>query len=78
MNNDILTSIAKVNENKRFRYLNLSDNFIDENGAVILGEFLNKNKTLLKLILNNNDLENFKKTGVEIITKIWKVIQIYN
>ena len=69
INNEILNSIAKVSENKRFRYLNLSDNFIDENGAIVLGEFLSKNKTLQRLILNNNDLDNFKKTGVEIICK---------
>ena len=69
INNEILNSIAKVSENKRFRYLNLSDNFIDENGAIVLGEFLNKNKTLQRLILNNNDPDNFKKTGVEIICK---------
>ena len=69
MNNDILESIAKVSENKRFRYLDLSENFINQEGAVILGEFLSKNKTLQRLILNNNDLENFKKQGVESICK---------
>ena len=69
MDNAILDSIAKVSENKRFRYLNLSGNFIDENGASVLGEFLSKNKTLQRLILTNNDVENFKKSGVEIICK---------
>jgi hypothetical protein len=69
MNNDILDSIAKVAENKRFRYLDLSENFINQDGAAILGEFLSKNKTLQRLILNNNDLENFKKQGVENICK---------
>ena len=69
MNNEILDSIAKVCENKRFRYLDLSENFINQDGAVILGKFLTKNKTLQRLILNNNDLENFKKAGVESICK---------
>ena len=69
INNDILSSFIKVSENKRFRYLNLSENFIDQNGAILLGEFLSKNKTLQRLILNNNELENFKKSGVESICK---------
>ena len=69
MNNEIVDSISKVCENKRFRYLDLSENFIDQDGAAILGEFLNKNKTLQRLILNNNDLENFKKDGVNSICK---------
>jgi Ran GTPase-activating protein (RanGAP) involved in mRNA processing and transport len=69
MNNEILDLIAKVCENKRFRYLDLSENFINQEGAAILGEFLNKNKTLQRLILNNNDLDNFKKAGVESICK---------
>ena len=69
MNNEILSSIAKVCENKRFRYLDLSENFINQDGAAILGEFLSKNKTLQRLILNNNDLDNFKKAGVESICK---------
>jgi len=60
---------SKVCENKRFRYLDLSENFINQDGAAILGEFLNKNKTLQRLILNNNDLDNFKKAGVESICK---------
>ena len=69
MNNEIVDSIAKVCENKRFRYLDLSENFINQDGAAILGEFLSKNKTLQRLILNNNDLENFKKSGVQSICK---------
>ena len=69
MNNDIIVSIAKVSENKRFRFLDLSENFINQDGAEILAEFLSKNKTLQKLILNNNDLENFKKDGVQSICK---------
>jgi len=69
MNNEIVDSIAKVCENKRFRYLDLSENFINQDGAAILGEFLSKNKTLQRLILNNNDLENFKKDGVNSICK---------
>ena len=69
MNNEILESISKVCENKRFRYLDLSENFINQDGAVLLEEFLSKNKTLQRLILNNNDLENFKKQGVESICK---------
>ena len=69
MNNEIVNSIAKVCENKRFRYLDLSENFINQDGAAILGEFLSKNKTLQRLILNNNDLENFRKDGVNSICK---------
>ena len=69
MNNEILNLIAKICENKRFRYLDLSENFIDEKGTIFLHEFLSKNKTLQRLILNNNDLENFKKIGVENICK---------
>ena len=69
MNNKIVDSIAKVAENKRFRYLDLSENFINQDGAEILGQFLSKNQTLQRLILNNNDLENFKKQGVESICK---------
>ena len=69
MNDEILNSVAKVCENKRIRYLDLSENFIDQDGANVLGEFLNKNKTLQRLNLSNNDLENFKKTGVENICK---------
>ena len=69
MNNEIVDSIAKVAENKRFRYLDLSENFINQDGAEILAKFLSKNKTLQRLILNNNDLENFKKQGVESICK---------
>ena len=69
MNDEILNSVAKVCENKRIRYLDLSENFIDQEGAGVLGEFLNKNKTLQRLNLSNNDLENFKKTGVDSICK---------
>ena len=64
MNNQILDLICKVIENKRIRYLDLSENFISQDGARILGNFLCRNKTLQRLILNNNDLEDFKHIGI--------------
>ena len=67
MNNYILQLICKVIENKRIRFLDLSENFINQDGAQFLGEFLRRNKTLQRLILNNNDLEDFKKIGVRYI-----------
>ena len=69
MDDEILNSIAKICENKRFRYLDLYENFIDQEGADSFGEFLSKNKTLQRLNLSHNDLENFKKNGVESICK---------
>ena len=57
----ILELICKVIENKRIRYIDFSENFINQEGAKVLGNFIRKNKTLQRLILNNNDLEDFKK-----------------
>ena len=65
MNNYVLQLICKVIENKRIRYLDLSENFINQEGTQFLGEFLRRNKTLQRLILNNNDFEDFKKIGVK-------------
>ena len=67
MNNYILELICKVIENKRIRYIDISENFINQDGAKSLGNFLRKNKTLQRLILNNNDLEDFKKIGINYI-----------
>ena len=67
MNNYILDLICNVMENKRIRYLDISENFINQDGARILGNFLSKNKTLQRLIMNNNDLEEFKKVGINYI-----------
>ena len=67
MNNYILELICKVIENKRIRYIDISENFINQDGAKSIGNFLRKNKTLQRLILNNNDLEDFKKIGVNYI-----------
>ena len=67
MNNYILELICKVIETKRIRYLDFSENFINHEGAKILGNFLYRNKTLQRLILNNNDLEDFKKIGINYI-----------
>ena len=67
ISNWILNLICQVIENKRIRYLDLSENFINQEGAKVLGNFLSKNKTLQRLILNNNDLDNFKKIGVSSI-----------
>ncbi len=67
INNIILNEILKSLENKRIRYLDLSENFINKNGAKNIGIFLQKNKTVQRLILNNNDLEEFKNEGIEYI-----------
>ena len=67
MSNYVLELICKVIESKRIRYIDISENFINQEGAKILGNFLRKNKTLQRLILNNNDLEDFKKNGVNSI-----------
>jgi hypothetical protein len=67
INNAILNVILKSIENKRIRYLDLSENFINKDGAKNIGSFLQKNKTLQRLILNNNDLEEFKNEGVDYI-----------
>ena len=67
MNNYILDLICKVIENKRIRYIDFSENFINQEGARVLGNLLRKNKTLQRLILNNNDLEDFKKIGINYI-----------
>ena len=67
MNNYILEQICKVIENKRIRYLDISENFINQEGAKVLGNFLRKNKTMQRLIINNNDLEDFKKIGISYI-----------
>ena len=67
MNNLILELICKVIEYKRIRYIDISENFINEEGARTIGNFLRRNKTLQRLILNNNDLEGFKKSGVNFI-----------
>ena len=67
INNVILNVILKSIENKRIRYLDLSENFINKDGAKNIGSFLQKNKTLQRLILNNNDLEEFKNEGVDYI-----------
>ena len=67
INNSILESICSIIESKRIRYLDISENFINQEGAKTIGYFLSKNKTLQRLILNNNDLEDFKKEGIHSI-----------
>ena len=67
INNYLLEEICNVLENKRIRYLDISENFINQDGAKFIGEFLKKNKTLQRLIINNNDLEDFKKEGINYI-----------
>jgi len=67
INNCLLEEICNVLEYKRVRYLDISENFINKEGAKSIGEFLKKNKTLQRLIINNNDLEDFKKEGVNYI-----------
>ena len=67
INNYLLEEICNVLEYKRIRYLDISENFINQEGAKAIGEFLKKNKTLQRLIINNNDLEDFKKEGINYI-----------
>ena len=67
INNCLLEEICNVLEYKRVRYLDISENFINKEGAKSIGEFLKKNKTLQRLIINNNDLEDFKKEGLNYI-----------
>ena len=67
INNYLLEEICSVLEYKRIRYLDISENFINQEGAKAIGEFLKQNKTLQRLIINNNDLEDFKKEGVNYI-----------
>ena len=67
INNYLLEEICNVLEYKRIRYLDISENFINQEGAKAIGEFLKKNKTLQRLIINNNDLEDFKKEGINSI-----------
>ena len=67
MSDIILGLICKAIENKRIRYLDLSENFLTREAAKTLAYFLQKNKTLQRLNLNNNDLEDFKKIGVNYI-----------
>ena len=67
MNNNVLDSICKTLEYKRIRYLDVSENFINKEGAKYLSEFLSDNTTLQRLIVNNNDLEDFKNIGVNCI-----------
>lgn len=69
VNDAIIESLSLIFEDKRIRYLNLSDNYITKNGAKYLSNFLSKNKTLQKLYLNNNDLREFRHEGVEYITQ---------
>jgi hypothetical protein len=54
---------------KRIRLLNLSRNFITIDGAKSIGDFLRNNKTLQRLILSQNNQNNFKSEGVKIITE---------
>ena len=67
INNYLLEEICNVLEYKRIRYLDISENFINQEGAKAIGEFLKQNKTLQRLIINNNDLEDFKKEGINCI-----------
>jgi hypothetical protein len=62
---DILRSLS----DKRIRLLNLSRNFITIDGAKSIGDFLRNNKTLQRLILSQNNQNNFKSEGVKIITE---------
>ena len=65
----IIESLSIIFEDKRIRYLNLSENYITENGAKYLSNFLYKNKTLQTLKLNNNDLRQFKHEGIDYIVQ---------
>ena len=65
----IIESLSLIFEDKRIRYLNLSDNYITINGAKYLSNFLFKNKTLQTLNLNNNDLREFRHEGLDYIVQ---------
>ena len=67
VNNEIIESLYIILSIKRIRYLDLSENFIGSVGAEYLSHFLKENKTLQKLNLSNNDLRNFKSSGVGFI-----------
>lgn len=67
IDNYMLESLCSALEIKRIRYLDLSENFIGEEGVKSLITFLSQNKTLQRLILNNNDLDEFKSNGVNLI-----------
>ena len=62
---DILRSLS----DKRIRLLNLSKNFITIDGAKSIGDFIRNNRTLQRLILSQNNQNNFKSEGVKIITE---------
>ena len=62
---DILRSLS----DKRIRLLNLSRNFITLEGVKSIGDFIRNNKTLQRLILSQNNQNNFKSEGVRIITE---------
>ena len=65
----IIESLSLIFEDKRIRYLNLSENYITVNGAKYLSNFLYKNKTLQTLKLSNNDLRAFTHEGIDYIVQ---------
>ena len=67
INDNIVESLCLILEDKRIRYLNLSDNYITIRGALYISNYLKKNKTLQDLILNNNEMKDFKNDGIEYI-----------
>ena len=66
--NSIITPLT----DKRIRYLNLSENFLNLEGVKIISNFLKNNKTLQRLCLRRNSKNEFKAEGVKIIMESLK------
>lgn len=64
-----LSDLMRSLTDKRIRLLNLSKNFITIDGAKSIADFIKNNKTLQRLILKQNNQNNFKSEGVKIITE---------
>ena len=64
-----LIEILRSLSDKRIRLLNLGRNFITIDGAKSIADFIRNNKTLQRLILSQNNQNNFKSEGVKIITE---------
>jgi len=68
LNDFNINDLTRAISDKRLRYLDLSKNGITVEGASILSEFLQVNKTLQKLNISNNSTSSFKSEGIEYIT----------
>ena len=61
--NSIITPLI----DKRIRYLNLSENFLNLDGIKVISNFLKHNKTLQSLCLKRNSKNEFKAESIKII-----------